>query len=259
MASEKTLALVLRIVEFSETSLVVTLLTREFGKSSALAKGARRPKSAFEGALDLLSVSRVLLIAKSGDTLDLLTEAKLERCFRSGQRNLQRLYAGYYVVELLRELTDRDDPHPELFDLTLETLAALDGDTEVHACLLRFELQMLRLLGHAPMVDLCAGCGRDAPGDFAPVSHQKSARVPFGVFAGGVLCSSCRTTARGIVLIRPESHTWLIESLSLAALSGPPPPLPPQSTGELRGLMNRYISNLCGAALRMTPYLSNTR
>jgi DNA repair protein RecO (recombination protein O) len=259
MASEKTLALVLRIVEFSETSLVVTLLTREFGKSSALAKGARRPKSAFEGALDLLSVSRVLLIPKSGDTLDLLTEAKLERCFRSGQRDLQRLYAGYYVVELLRELTDRDDPHPDLFDLTLETLAALDGDSEVHACLLRFELQMLRLLGHAPMVDHCAGCGREAPEDFAHAAHQKNARIPFGVFAGGVLCATCRTAARGVVLIRPESHLWLTQSLSIAALAVPPPPIPSQSVGELRGLMNRYISNICGAVLRMTPYLSNIR
>src|SRR5204863_4232737 len=99
-------AIVLRLVEFSETSLVTTLFTEDFGKVGALAKGARRPKSAFEGALDLLALVRILFLRKSSDSLDLLTEARLERRFRSAQRDLPRLYAGYYVAELLAELTD---------------------------------------------------------------------------------------------------------------------------------------------------------
>ena len=49
MSSEKSRAIVLRLVEFSETSLVVTLYTRDFGKIGALAKGARRPKERVRG------------------------------------------------------------------------------------------------------------------------------------------------------------------------------------------------------------------
>ena len=56
MSSEKASAIVIRAVEFSETSLVVTLFTREFGKLGALAKGARRLKGPFESALDLLAL-----------------------------------------------------------------------------------------------------------------------------------------------------------------------------------------------------------
>ena len=59
MSSEKSTAIILRLVEFSETSLVVTLLTRDFGKLTAMAKGARRKKSPFEGALDLLAICRI--------------------------------------------------------------------------------------------------------------------------------------------------------------------------------------------------------
>ena len=93
MSAEKSLAIVLRTIEFSETSVVATLFTEKFGKISALAKGARRPKGPFESALDLLAVVRIVFLHKSSGALDLLTEAKLERRFRAAARDLSRLYA----------------------------------------------------------------------------------------------------------------------------------------------------------------------
>ncbi len=136
--TEKATAIVIRTVEFSETSLVVTLFTREFGKIGALAKGARRLKGPFESALDLLALCRIVFLHKSSDALDLLTEAKLLRRFRPPGRDLSGLYAGYYLAELLGELTDEDDPHPELFDLADETLAALVAGEPVAKRLMRF-------------------------------------------------------------------------------------------------------------------------
>ena len=115
MAAEQTDALVLRVFPWSETSCIASVYTRNFGKLSVLAKGARRPKSPFEAALDLLSICRVVFIPKSGDALDLLTEAKLLRRFRAGAADLLRLYSGYYVAELLDRLTDKGDEQPELF------------------------------------------------------------------------------------------------------------------------------------------------
>ena len=148
MSSEKELAIVLRTIAFSETSAIVTLFTRGRGKIGALAKGARRPKSPFESALDLLAICRIVFIHKSTEALDLLTEAKLERRFRAASRDLSRLYAGYYVAELLSELTSEGDPHPELFDEAIRTLQALDGVGDVARETLRFELVALSRLGH---------------------------------------------------------------------------------------------------------------
>ena len=285
--SEKTDALVLRLVEWSETSLIVTLLTRDFGKTSAVAKGARRPKSSFEGALDLLAVCRVVIIPKSGDTLDLLTEAKLERRFRAGSRDLGRLYAGYYVAELLRELTDNHDPSPELYDLAVEMLANLNGDMDVRACLLRFELQMLRLLGHAPSLESCSGCGvplvmplaaggqvmegRIAGSELAgsKLAGQnsggavgwgtKKTQVAFGLESGGILCANCRPTARGVVVIDAASRDWMVSSMRPQTEQDQMLELPPTSYGEIRGLLNRFIAELCGGSLRLPPYLAGMR
>jgi len=268
MSSEKATALVLRVVEFSETSSIVTLFTREFGKVRGLAKGARRPKSSFESALDLLSLCRIVFLRKSSDSLDLLTEAKLERRFRAAGRDLSSLYAAYYVAELLAELTDDGDPHPELFDAACQTLAALGAlGSPVATVLLRFELNALRLLGHMPQLDACVECGRE-------VNNEQ--RVAFGQLAGGVLCARCRPGKRQVVSMSAAAlrlmkqlatagsegqsagdRTNEIQTTENAPATDPQAPSDRRTVGELRGLVNHYMCNLLGHKPRMHAYLTH--
>src|SRR5262245_54449807 len=77
MAAEKATALVLRTTDWSETSRIATLWTREFGKVRVLAKGGRRLKSAFENALDLLTLCSIVLLRKSSRGLYLLARARV--------------------------------------------------------------------------------------------------------------------------------------------------------------------------------------
>jgi DNA repair protein RecO (recombination protein O) len=246
MASEKTTAIVLRTVPFSETSLVVTLFTREFGKVGALAKGARRPKGPFEAALDVLAVIRIVFLRKSADVLDLLTEAKLERRFRAAGRDLNRLYAGYYVAELLAELTDTHDPHPELFDAAARTLLALDGDASPSAAVLWFELQALSQVGHAPSLEACATCGREV---------ELAGRVPFGLQAGGILCRECRSGQRQVVSVSSEAVRTM-QTFASTAGDWSTLFIPNEQRGELRGLMNTYLTHLTGHRLRLHTFLN---
>ncbi len=247
MAAEQTKAIVLRTIEFSETSLIVTLLTRELGRVSAIAKGARRPKGPFEGSLDLLAVCRVVVIRKTSDTLDLLTEAKLHRRFRGGQRTLTRLHGGYYVAEMLRLLTDDHDPHPDVYDLTIQTLGQIDGDGDVASSLLFFDAQVLRMLGHAPGTDRCTDCGG---------SVAATPRCPFSLSTGGLVCSQCRPKQRDTVLLRP------IVIDQIRRLQSPetaiPTQVPADCYAELRGVMNRYIQTVVGIVPRMQPFLPTT-
>src|SRR5438046_1376391 len=130
MATEKAQALVLRTTDWSESSRIATLWTREFGKVRVLAKGGRRIKSNFESALDLLTHCSIVFLRKSSGSLDLLTEAQVVRRFPRLRTDLTALYAAYYVAELLADWTEEYDPHPVLFDeavATLEMLGAPQG------------------------------------------------------------------------------------------------------------------------------------
>ncbi|MCL4121373.1 UNVERIFIED_CONTAM: hypothetical protein GTU68_041027 [Idotea baltica] len=180
-------------------------MTRDFGRLTAMAKGARRPKSPFEAAIDVLAICRIVFIHKTS-AMSLLTEAKLERRFRSAETDLHRLYAGYYVVELLRKLTDEGDPNPELFDLTHDTLVQLDqselsGD-ELNLRLLQYELGMLDLIGHLPMLTRCVSCGRE---------KTLTTDTNFGLNAGGVLCKTCRRGQPNVVTISQPGFEFLLD------------------------------------------------
>ncbi len=250
MATIQTTAIVLRTIEFSETSLIVTLLTRELGRVSALAKGARRPKGPFEGALDLLAVCRVVVLQKNADVLDLLTEAKLHRRFRGGERSLDRLYSGYHVAEMLRLMTDDHDPHPDVYDLTIETLQQIDGTGDPGSALLYFDAQLLRRLGHAPGTDRCTECG---------AAVGEGPRIPFSLLAGGVVCPDCRSRQRQLISVRAEVVDQLRQLKSES--SSLPIHVPNGLYRELRAVMNRYIQTVVGSMPRMQPFLptSTTR
>ncbi|MEM8913593.1 MAG: DNA repair protein RecO [Planctomycetota bacterium] len=256
MPTQTTTAIVLRTVEFSETSLVVSLLTRDLGRVSCLAKGARRLKGPFEGSLDLLSVCRVVVIQKPGDSLDLLTESKLRRRFRGGERSLHRTYAGYYVAEMLRLLIDDDDPHMELFDLTLAVLSQLDGTGPVVASLLVFDAQTLRHLGQAPTTRQCAGCGGAIDADRSPRR--------FSIDGGGVVCSACRPHQTGVIGISDGALAALdrllhevpqrdhLGTLSIQSLLFD---VPAAVTTELRRLLSQYYQRILGRVPRMQSYV----
>jgi DNA repair protein RecO (recombination protein O) len=234
---------VIRVVDFSESSCVVTLFTREFGKITAVAKGARRPKGPFESAIDLLALVRVVFLRKAADVLDLLTEAKLERRFRAATHSLAHLYAGYYVAELLNDLTDEDDPHADLFEDAERTLQALDARAPVATTILRFEIAALLRLGHRPALDTCVTCGEDV---------TSLPRVPFGLVAGGVLCPRCRPGQRTVISLSAAARNALRQEFAELPSTTE---IDPKLRGELRGLLNQYLSHLIGHRPKMHAFL----
>jgi DNA repair protein RecO (recombination protein O) len=252
MSSEKSEAIVLRAVPWSETSFVVTLFTRDFGRVSAIAKGARRLKSPFESSLDLLAKSHVVFIHKGHDTLDLLTEAKLSRRFRSGQIALLPLYCGYYVAELLLSLTEDHQKLNDLFEICDQTLIDLDSGFSPPELVLRFEMQLLRVLGHLPTFHLCASCGNPVQ------SHGSGQDTRLGIAAGGVLCPECLPGQRHVLRITAPVLEYLME-YATQPWEQMPTSIEPECRGELRFVMERFISNLADKRLRLTDFLEELK
>jgi DNA repair protein RecO (recombination protein O) len=255
LAAEKALALVLRTTDWSETSRIATLWTREFGKVRALAKGGRRLKSNFESALDLLTLCSIIFLRKSSGSLDLLTEAQVVERFPRLRADLPALYAAYYVAELLADWTEDYDPHPVLFDEALRTLQTLGSpEAPTGPRLARFEMVLLRELGYSPALEVCASCG----GPVAPAGG-----LGFSPAAGGVVCLQCRAKHRDRRPLSPDGWRALRALGETGETGGNAWQHDPQVLGspavrtEVRQLLNHYVTYLMGRRPRLLPYLGS--
>jgi DNA repair protein RecO (recombination protein O) len=146
-------AFVLHQYAYRDTSRIVEMFTAEHGRLTLFARGANSPKSTLKG---VLRPFQRLLVSWSGKSEACqLISAELD-----GQMsNLApaRLMSGFYLNELLLKLTERRDPHPEIFASYASCVQALcDGEVE-EASLRRFEKRLLDELGYGLELEQAAG------------------------------------------------------------------------------------------------------
>ncbi len=241
MSTEQAIALVVRGTDWSETSRITTLFTREFGKVRALAKGGRRLRSSFEIAFDLLTVCRVVFIRKNSGGLDLLTEAQMAQRFPHLRTNLRSLNIGYYIAELLSDGTQDYDPHPVLFDAAI---AVLNEPLPSIARTTMFELAWLKELGYSPRLDACTVCERSMANTVSPED-----RVVYSPDAGGVVCSECVPSTRDRRSL--SAATWATLQELVQADVRVVPDFTPQVRHEVRGLLGQLVSSVLGRRPRL--------
>lgn len=136
---------VLHTYPFKETSLVVELFSRDFGRVAALAKGARRPRSAMRGMLQAFQPLQATWSGKS----ELRNLHSLDWGEGLLLLNGEALMCGFYLNELLLRLLPREDPHEALFNYYAQTLRYLAEGESVAPTLRRLELKLLQELGYA--------------------------------------------------------------------------------------------------------------
>jgi DNA repair protein RecO (recombination protein O) len=149
----RTEAIVLRSLDYGETSQIVTLFTREKGKTTVMAKGARRPKSTFGATLQPMAYTQVVFYFKPTRTLHMLRESSHMEPFHAIRQRLDKIGVGLRIVELVDALVQDEDPQPTVFDLALRALRHLDQSDKRIANIWPFvQLRMASALGVAPAV-----------------------------------------------------------------------------------------------------------
>jgi len=186
-------AYVLHQRPFRDTSLIVEVYAREYGRMTVFARAARGPRSRFV----LLQPFRALLLSWSGrgEAPQLTAAENTEAAavpMPAGQ-----LMSAFYLNELLLTLTTRHDPHPELFDLYEHTLAQLCRDSQAEAALRRFEARLLDLIGYGLNLGTEADTGQ-------PVRAEAWYRFQAGVHgvvaaAPGAAGAICGRVLQGLV------------------------------------------------------------
>ncbi|MBN2182208.1 MAG: DNA repair protein RecO [Sedimentisphaerales bacterium] len=187
-------AICIRAVDYSETSQIVTFFTKASGKIDAIAKGSKRPKSAFDGPIEIFSHGKIVFTDTGKEKLATLTE------FESGgggsgfaglSHDLAVMNCCFFAAELLNKMTHDYDPHPELFESFLQFLqnaADRENKNQISALLILFQLSLLRETGLQPVLSACANC----KSQYAKRDTQYE--LYFSSSANGIICRDCEAS-----------------------------------------------------------------
>lgn len=244
-------AICLRVHPYSETSQIVTLFTRQYGRLRLLAKGATRRtkagKGKFDGGLDVLDAGDAIFSHAPERDLALLTEWKLIDGHSRLRGDLRAVWLGQYAVELVDRLLEEHDPHPRLYDGLLRLLERLAEPTTRETVFLAFQLNLLRQAGVLPDFARCR--------DGTPVARVLTERLPIAFDAESAQLI-CGDETAGRALVPPAAIESITSLLRLARGSG----------GELPGMTRResdpanrllaiHLRHQTGSPLRLARFV----
>jgi DNA repair protein RecO (recombination protein O) len=180
LARVTTPAFVLRRVRWSESSLILTLYSLDFGRISAIAKGALRPKSSFYGRVELFSIVDLSLSRREGRELDTATDATSINHYESIRTDPEAFgHSCLFVEWLLLSITGSEPSHP-MFHLIREVLDNFAAGAPFWPVLCSGIEKALRLSGFAIEIDRCTVCGEDPAGSSF-----------WNTSSGGIVCRNC--------------------------------------------------------------------
>jgi DNA repair protein RecO (recombination protein O) len=185
--------------EFSETSLVLVMLSRDHGKISLLAKGVKRPRGKTAGGIDLLDAGEASFILNR-EGLSILREFAPGKPFPAIRNNIHKWYAALYLAEVVNMTTQDLEPVSEIFRLlsaAIERVSTAEDNQILAKILIRALKRLLVLIGYRPELESCVICRRKlTPAD----------QLYFSASSGGVVCRNCEP---GVVeKMRLEHRTW---------------------------------------------------
>lgn len=197
---------------YRETSLIIDVFSREYGRLALVARGARRPMSSLKSRLLAFQPLELSWFGKGG--LRTLHAAE----WQGGDLRLQgrALMCGFYLNELLLKLLPPDDPHERLYDGYVDTLAELSDLADPEPVLRRFELGLLSELGYAQTLTHLADGAEIVPERRYGYAFDQGVVADGSGYAGKTLLdmaagdfSDPRTLAEGKLLMRALINHYL--------------------------------------------------
>ena len=185
MANQSTTAILLRRIEFGEYDLIVTLFTEDQGKTSAIAKSAKKSVKRFPGVLEPFSVLNAVLTHGKGKGMPVLREASLEEpFFKIREDILKTAYASYWA-EMIYLWMAEGEPQATLYRLMTHVLTELNrGEVRAEMLSILFQMRFLSLAGFRPNFDHCHACKTG-------LDQIQCASVVADPAKGGIICPTC--------------------------------------------------------------------
>ena len=193
--STTVMGMVLSAMPVGDYDKRLVILTKEIGKISAFAKGARRPNSALLACSQPFTFGTFSLYA--GKNSYNIVSAEISNYFGELRDDFESLCYGFYFCEFADYLTKENNDEKNILKLLYQTFRALSKKS-IDPQLIRaiYELKIMDLNGETPQVFECVKCGK---------GFTESGRLYFSAESGGILCDACTGYDRSSISINTST------------------------------------------------------
>jgi DNA repair protein RecO (recombination protein O) len=185
MSSVKSSAIVLKSIDWSDTSKIVTLFTREEGKMSVIAKGARQSKSKYQGILESINLLEVVIYISENRKLQILGQISLENTFQKIRADYDKTGYAFTLLELTDIFFKEGSIDTIYFDFITALLSEIGIITDPRIVFWYFLIKLSSYLGFKPEFNYCSICNRSV----------ESEEVVFSIQEGAVICKNCGSSS----------------------------------------------------------------
>lgn len=233
--------IVIRRADYGEGHAIITLFTKEAGKVSVMARGAKKMKSRHSAVTQLFTYGEYVYF-KNGQ-MGTLNSGEIIHAHHGLREDLFLSAYSAYLVELTDRMIGEHEGGSFLFEQLKAGLEAIEAGKDPAVITHIFELKMLGLAGYAPELHHCVSCGRD--GGAASIS----------VSMGGILCENCRLKDPAAHSLSVGMHKLLIlfQQIDLRRLGAID--LKEQSKEQLKNWMREYMDTYTGVQWRARHFL----
>ncbi len=242
MKIEKVTGIVLSDTNYSESSKILNVLTKEHGKIGIISKGCRNLKSSLRSVSSKLTYGYFNIYYKQ-EGLSVLISVDIINDFSNIKQDLFKIGYATFLSDLTNQVL-KETSSNEIFDLFINGLIKINDDFDPMIIANIIELKYLNYLGVMPILDCCSVCG----------SNKKI--VTISSFAGGYLCVNCYKNEyivdeKTIKLLRMFSYVDISKIKELNIL--------PKNKNEINKFLENYYDRYTGIYLKSKDFLTQLR
>jgi len=247
-AEEATPAIVIRTRDYSESDRIVTLLTRDFGKLSGIAKRAKASRRRFERKLEPFSHVTLYFRRRPHGQLVFITRAERgENPPPNLEDDLGKIALGSYMIELADALTTEEAEAAQAYRVLANALDALGRGAATSALRQAFELRMLAAAGFGLEFGCCRLCGT--------IAQTEHGAVYFVISRGGIVCDRCRASAPEAAVRLAAASARALARLSVVSFDEATVLL--QGGGDAALAIVRFLASILDRKLRSVEFLDS--
>lgn len=229
----KTKGIVTKIVNYSDTDKILTVISAELGKIQVFCKGAKKAKGAVLASSEFLAYSEFVLFEGRNDMYN-MSSAEIIEVFYELRIDFDKLSYASTIAQIMNDVSVEDETcykKLQLFLNTLYTLSKSEKSPEfVYAV---FQIRLLGLLGFVPRLGNCTVCNNSA----LEIENKM-----FSIKENGIKCESCARADKGAIRLSEIVYTSLLYILSSDAKKIFSFEIPELALNELKVLAQIYFT-----------------